>query len=140
MLMAKLLLVPVVLNVMLVILIGIAMGRARTAAVMAGKVKLADVALDNSRWPENVRKLGNAYQNQFEQPVLFYFGVVLILIFGLADWPSLIIASLYVAARYAHAFVHTGSNIVMLRFRFFLFSMAALGLLWIWFGIRVVTL
>jgi hypothetical protein len=47
------------------------------AAVKAGEVRLKDIALDSSRWPERLRKLANNYQNQFELPVLFYALVAL---------------------------------------------------------------
>jgi len=136
--MDKLLLLPVFAHVLLVSLIANALGRARVRVAKSGAVKLANIAIDSSGWPDNVRKLANAYQNQFEQPLLFLAVIAFILIFGLADIVSLVLASLYMAARYAHAYVHTGSNKVMPRFRMFLLSNAFLVLLWLWFGLRLV--
>ena len=136
--MDKLLLLPVFAHRLLVGLLANALGRARVRAVKAGAVKLANIAIDSSSWPDDVRKIANAYTNQFEQPLLFLAAVAFILIFGLADLVSLALASLYMATRYAHAYVHTGRNEVMLRFRLFLLSNAFLVLLWLWFGLRLV--
>jgi hypothetical protein len=136
--MDKLLLLPVFAHLLLVGLIANALGRARVRAAKAGAVKLANIAIDSSSWPDDVRKIANAYANQFEQPLLFLAAVAFILIFGLADLVSLALASLYMATRYAHAYVHTGSNEVMLRFWLFLLSNAFLVLLWLWFGLRLV--
>jgi hypothetical protein len=136
--MDKLLLLPVFAHVLLVGLIANALGRARVRVAKSGAVKLANIAIDNSGWPDDVRKLANAYANQFEQPLLFLAAIAFILIFGLADIVSLVLASLYMAARYAHAYVHTGSNEVLPRFRLFLLSNAFLVLLWLWFGLRLV--
>ena len=53
--------------------------RARRAA-RRGEVKLRDIALGGDAWPARVRKISNAFQNQFELPVLFYLLVVLALV------------------------------------------------------------
>jgi hypothetical protein len=101
---------PVFVHVMLVFAVLVATGRGRVAAVKAGEVKLKDIAIDSSRWPERLRKLANNYQNQFELPVLFYGLVALIIATGLADWVFLVLAWAFVASRLVHSFIHLGSN------------------------------
>lgn len=77
------LLLPAFAHVTLVFAVGVRMGLARFGAARRGSVKLRDVAVDNSRCrPEDVRKLANNYQNQFEVPVLYYAGLALLLATG----------------------------------------------------------
>ena len=58
------LLLPAFVHVAMIFLIGFRMGRARFRAARAGQVKVKDIAVDNSRWPEEVKKIANSYQNQ----------------------------------------------------------------------------
>jgi hypothetical protein len=99
-------LAPVFVHVVLVIGLVIATGRGRVAAVRAGEVRLKDIALDSSRWPERLRKLANNYQNQFELPVLFYAVMALLIATGLADGVTLVLAWAFVASRLVHSFIH----------------------------------
>lgn len=138
MLLNKLMLLPVFAHVLLVFGLVRLVGKSRVAAVASGAVKMADVAVDNSRWPEDCRKFANAYQNQFEQPVLFYAATVLYILFNAADYTALSLACIYVALRYAHAFIHVGSNNVPKRFRVFAASMGTLAVFWTWLAYRVV--
>jgi hypothetical protein len=131
------LLAPAFIHVLLVLSLGARMGRARVMAVRSGKVKLRDIALSNSAWPDEVKKLSNNYQNQFETPVLFYAVLPLLLVTGLTDWVSVVLAWAYVATRIAHSVIHTGDNVVLQRFQMFLAGFAALALLWLWFGVRL---
>ena len=66
------LLLPAFTHVALVFFVGGRMGRARFQAARAGLVKVKDIAVDGAKWPEDVKKIANNYQNQFEVPVLFY--------------------------------------------------------------------
>ena len=130
-------LAPVFVQVMLVIALVIATGRGRVAAVRAGEVKLKDIALDGSRWPERLRKPANNYQNQFELPVLFYAVVTLIIATGLADGISLVLAWAFVASRLVHSFIHLGTNNVVHRLFAFGAGLAILVAMWLWFALRL---
>jgi hypothetical protein len=44
----------------------------RFAAVRAGEVQIGNIALGQRAWPTRVQQVSNAFQNQFELPVLFY--------------------------------------------------------------------
>ena len=134
---AQLLLLPAFAHVALIFVTVARMGAGRVAAARGGEVRLKDVALDNSRWPERLRKLGNNYQNQFELPVLYYAALALILTTGLADVPQIALSWAFVATRFVHSFIHTGSNVVVRRFYAFLAGGACIALMWLWLALRL---
>lgn len=134
---AQLLLLPAFAHVALIFVTVVRMGAGRVAAARGGEVRLKDVALDNSRWPERLRKLGNNYQNQFELPVLYYAALALILATGLADVPQIALSWAFVATRFVHSFIHTGSNVVVRRFYAFLAGGACIALMWLWLALRL---
>jgi len=113
------------------------MAGARTSSIRRGEVKVRDIALGQPAWTEDCTKVGNAYHNQFQLPVLFYVLVVLAIIARKADLLFVIMSWVFVLLRIAHAFVHTGSN--RLPDRFYVFAVGALVLLimWIIFAVRV---
>jgi hypothetical protein len=128
---------PVFVHVALVLAVLIATGRGRVAAVRAGEVRLRDVALDSSRWPERLRKPANNYQSQFELPVLFYALVALLVATGLADGVSLVLAWAFVASRLAHSYIHIGANYPPHRLVAFAAGVAILAAMWLWFALRL---
>lgn len=130
------LLLPALIHVVWVTVLGIRMGRARTAAVRSGLVTMKDIALDASRWPDDVRKLSNNYDNQFQIPVLFYALLPLLIVLAKVDWLLVALAWIFIASRIVHSMIHTGGNIVIHRFRAFLFGFVTLGAMWIWFALR----
>jgi hypothetical protein len=64
-------------------------------------------------------KINNNIRNQFEVPVLFY--VLTILLWQLHETGLLAqsLAWLFVASRFLHAYVHTGTNYVPVRRKVF---------------------
>lgn len=131
------LLLPAFVQVLWVAALGLRMGRARMDAVKSGKVTLADIALESSRWPDDVRKLGNNYDNQFQLPVLFYVLLPLLILLVKVDWLMVALAWVFVASRILHSLIHTGSNTVMKRGQAFLAGFVALTLMWGWFALRL---
>ena len=130
-------LAPVFVHVALVIALVLVTGRGRVAAVTAGEVRIKDIALDHTKWPERLRKLANNYQNQFELPVLFYALMALLIATGLADGVSLVLAWAFVASRLVHSFIHVGTNNVVHRLYAFAASLAVLAAMWLWFALRL---
>jgi len=51
--------------------VGFLTGRARFGAAGAGRIK-GDIALSDAGWPDDVRKVANNFNNQWETPTLFY--------------------------------------------------------------------
>jgi hypothetical protein len=112
-------------------------GAVRTAAIRRGEVKVRDIALGQPAWTERGTKLGNAFRNQFELPVLFYVLVLLALATRKADLLFVIMSWLFVASRMVHALIHTGSNDVPRRFYAYLAGAIVLLLMWLIFAVRV---
>ena len=131
------LLLPAFLHVAWVYALLMRMGRARVAAVRSGKVTLEEIALDGSRWPDEIRKFSNNYDNQFQLPVLFYGLLPLLVVLDKVDWLSVALAWMFLAGRVLHSLIHTGSNAVLKRGQAFLVAFVALGLMWGWFGLRL---
>ncbi len=130
------LLLPAFMHVALVYVVALRMGIAKRRGIKSG-VKLADIALDNTRWPDDTRKIANNYSNQFELPVLFYAILPLLLLLVKADWLQVALAWVFVAGRILHSIVHTGSNDIPRRGAAFLISFGAVALMWLWFALRL---
>ena len=111
---------PVLAQIFLTLGMFTVLGVRKARAVTAGKVNRQEARLDNRAWPEDVVKASNNIANQFEVPVLFY---VLCLVADSIDFSGIgviVLAWLFVLSRYAHAYVHVGSNYVPFRMRLFL--------------------
>ncbi|RPH69378.1 MAG: hypothetical protein EHM74_05900 [Hyphomicrobiales bacterium] len=97
------LLLPAFVQVALTFAVGVRMGRARFRAARAGRVKVSEVAVDSGKWPDDVRKIANNYQNQFEVPVLYFALLPLLLATGKVDGVSVILSWAFVASRWRTA-------------------------------------
>jgi len=131
------LLLPAFLHVALVFSLVLRTGLGRVAAVRQGRASPKVVALDSSKWPDDLRKITNSYENQFELPVLYYSVLALLLATGLADGPAVVLSWLFVATRFVHSFIHTTSNHLLHRFLAFVSGVSVLMVLWAWFSLRL---
>ena len=131
------LLLPLFLHVLLILYVGSRSLKSRFAAVISGKTKLSAIATDSSNWPDDVRKWGNNFDNQFQVPNLWYAICALLLVMGKIDWFFVILSWLVLLARVLHSYVHTGTNDVPLRMRAFLASFGFVLLMWAWFALRL---
>jgi hypothetical protein len=112
-------------------------GIVRTSAVRNREVHIRDIALRQPAWPQRVTQIGNAYENQFELPVLFYLLVVLALFTGKASLIFVLLAWLFVGMRIGHAAVLVTHNHVPTRFRWFLAGATVLLVMWLLFAAQV---
>jgi len=104
----------------------------------SGKVRLADVALgEQEPYPPLSRQIGNAYNNQFQMPVLFFALVPLVLIARKADLSFVVLEWGFVVCRLLHAYVHTTSNKLPLRGSWFALGGMFLLMMWILFAARL---
>jgi hypothetical protein len=133
----KLLLLPAFLHVALIFALVFMTGRGRVAAARRGEVRLSDIALDSSKWPDHLRKRANNYQNQFELPVLFYALISFLLATHMVDAVQVILAWVFLFSRLAHSYIHTGTNVVIDRFYAFVGSVVTLMAMWVWFAVRL---
>lgn len=133
---AQWLVAPLVLHVLLTFTVGALSLRSRIAAVRRGGAKVADIVLDNSKWPKATLKLGNNFDNQFQVPLLAYGAVALIIATGFADVVGAALMWAFLAARVLHTFEHTGPNRIVRRMIFFVTSYVFVVALWLWFALR----
>lgn len=115
------------------------MGSARIRALKRGDAKIKDIALGQSNWPDRVQQLSNCYANQYQVPVLFYVLTILAMITKHADYLFVVMAWLFVLSRFAHAYVHTGTNYVRHRFNVFLVGVIILLIMWVIFAVRILS-
>ena len=133
----QLLIAPIFVHLALVLFVGVSSVRGRVASVMSGETKLAEIALDSSKWPPRLRKLGNNFDNQFDVPTTWYALCALIVATGKADMFLAVLSCIFVLTRLIHAYIHIGSNNVRYRMYAFLSGFGTLALMWTWFGIRL---
>lgn len=105
------------------------LGTVRIPMVVDGKVKIRDIALSRDGWPEHERKASNAFDNQFQLPVLFYVAGLLALWLG-PTLIELVLAYAFVVTRYVHAAIHITSNNVVRRFAAYTAGLAVLCVFW----------
>ena len=106
------------------------LGTIRVPMIMRGEVKIRDMALSREPWPEREKKVSNAFDNQFQLPVLFYVGCVVAVFVG-PTWFDLVLAWAFVVTRYVHAVIHVTDNHVIRRFWAYTAGLAILTLFWL---------
>jgi hypothetical protein len=131
-------LAPVFAQVLLIAIINYGKAWVRIGHTRRREVKIRDIALGQNTWPERATQFGNNYRNQFELPVLFFALVAFALIAGKADVLFVVMAWIFVASRYVHAFIHVTSNRVSRRFFAFTVGSVTLYLMWLIFAVRVI--
>jgi hypothetical protein len=102
----------------------------RAAVVRSGKVERIAFR-ENLAEPEESRVVNKAIANQFELPVLFYAVSVLLFITEADNLVALVLAWVFVAARYLQVVMHLMGNLPLRRLSFML-GFVALFLLWLW--------
>jgi hypothetical protein len=111
---------PVLAQVFLTLIMFIILGVRKAKAVKAGAVNRQQAALNNQVWPQDVIKVSNNIANQFETPVLFYVLCLVMHSINAVGLVTIGLAWLFALSRFAHAYVHIGSNYVPIRLRLFL--------------------
>lgn len=130
-------LLPLFVQVALTFVLLFWMGGARVSSIRAGEVKMRDIALRQPNWTPRVLKIGNAYHNQLELPLLFYVLTILALFTRQADLLFVLLAWLFVATRLIHAYIFVTSNHVGRRFYAFLSGAIVLLIMWIVFALHI---
>src|ERR1700759_2975394 len=109
----------------------------RTGALTGKEVTAEEIALGERAWPPRLQQISNCFDNQFQLPVLFYVLVILAIIARKDDLLFVIMSWLFVISRFAHAFIHTGSNVVRVRGTVYGLGLLILLIMWIIFAVRV---
>jgi hypothetical protein len=111
--------------------------QARIPLIMRREVRIGEIALDKGKWPDRSRLVANAFENQFEMPVLFFVAALLAMQFE-ASLIEVGLAWLFVVSRYVHAFIHLTSNHVVPRFFVYAAGVVILGVFWLELIVRFI--
>lgn len=127
---------PVLAQVLLVYIVYLVMGRRRYGAVRSGEAKAGQFKTRSTE-PATSVTVSNNLSNQFELPVLFYVLCLALHETNGVNYLTLVLMWIFVASRYAHAWVHLTSNNLRFRSRVFFFGAVVLLLAWIWFALHL---
>ena len=130
-------LLPVFIQIFLTFAILGVLGRARFGAAAKGEIKMGEIAVDETAWSPDVRKISNSFKNQFEMPVLFYVLVALNILTHTTNVFFVAMEWVFVLSRVAHAYIHCTSNYIPHRFRAYGVGLFTLAAMWIIYAVRV---
>ena len=123
---------PMVSIVLLTSVVGLVAAWARFVGVRSGEVKYGYFKLmQGQEVPDRVTVTTRCFNNMFEVPVLFYGACALYISLGVEGLPGIVFAWLFVALRYAQAFVHLTTNHFLHRMLAFWTSFICVLLLWV---------
>jgi hypothetical protein len=128
---------PIIAHVALVYFLYMLLGYRRRKLVRAGKVRRSNYR-ENRDEPAEGLFVKNCLANQFELPVIFYACCVLLYITEADNLAAVVLAWLFVALRYLHAFVHVTSNNLRYRSPLFAVGYVVLGAMWLWLAVWMV--
>lgn len=109
----------------------------RAAVVRSGKVERIAFR-ENLAEPEESRVVNRAIANQFELPVLFYAVSVLLFIIEADNVVAVVLAWVFVVARYVQAAMQLTGNLPLRRL-FFTLGFVSLFLMWVWLAFWMAT-
>lgn len=109
----------------------------RAAVVRSGKVERIAFR-ENLAEPEESRVVNRAIANQFELPVLFYALSVLLFITEADNIVAVVLAWIFVAARYVQVAMQLTGNLPLRRL-FFMIGFVTLFLMWLWLVVWMAT-
>ena len=125
---------PMIAHVALVVVLYLLLSARRMRAVREGRAR-PEQFRENREEPADSLLVRNSIANQFELPMLFYAVSILLYLLD-ADNPVTVAGGwLFVALRYAHAYVHVTSNRLRYRRPLFIAGMLVLVLLWVWLAV-----
>ncbi|MFC6445233.1 MAPEG family protein [Shinella zoogloeoides] len=125
---------PMIAHVALVFCLYLLLSSRRMGAVKEGRAR-PDQFRENREEPAESLVVKNAIANQFELPVLFYAVSILLYLVDADNTVTVAGGWLFVALRYAHAYVHVTSNRLRYRRPLFIAGLLVVMLLWIWLGV-----
>ncbi|MDW9417119.1 MAPEG family protein [Sinorhizobium meliloti] len=125
---------PMVAHVALVFALYALLSTRRASLIRTGKID-ASLFRENRDEPGESLIVRNSIANQFELPVLFHLCCVLLYLTEADNILSLGLAWLFVALRYAHAFIHVTSNRLRYRQPLFMAGFLVLVAMWTWLSV-----
>ena len=129
---------PVIVMVVLTFITIIKVGRARVKFVVDKQVDYKYFLTNQGETlPPELAKLERHYNNLLEMPILFYLWAIILFVTNNVDAIALGLAWAYVLTRCIHSYIHLGSNKLMKRRKFFIYSLVVLLIAWIWLGLKL---
>lgn len=128
---------PIIAHVGLIYVLYMLLSLRRRQMVQAGKAKTSDYR-ENRSEPSESLVVRNSIANQFELPVLFYVCCVLLYITEADNLLAVVLAWIFVALRYLHAFVHVTSNNMRYRSPLFAGGYVVLAAMWVWLAVWMI--
>ncbi|MGV1759501.1 MAPEG family protein [Rhizobium sp. A22-96] len=127
---------PMVAHAVLVFVLYALLGLRRHTLVKAGRIRISQFRENHAAdEPAESLVVRNSIANQFELPLLFHACCIVLYVTQADNLPAVILAWLFVATRYAHAFVHVTSNNLRYRSSLFALGFIVLACMWIWLGV-----
>lgn len=130
-------LLPVFIQIGLTGFLWLWMAKERRDVLVRKELRWQDIALKQTAWPERAQKVANAFQNQFEAPILFYVLVAFVIIAGTADLLFILLEWVFVVSRIAHAVVFTTTNHVPTRGWIYISGTLLLLVMWGIFALQI---
>ncbi|WP_017443826.1 MAPEG family protein [Gayadomonas joobiniege] len=129
-------LIPLSLMVVLTFIIGFRLFYLRVQSVKQGQVKAGYYRLKEGQGPDRQTvQAENAYNNQFQMPLIFYTACLYIEATGIGHQTFYCFAYLFVIFRYLHAVILMGYN--QLLHRMLAFWLSTFCLIGLWLAILV---
>jgi hypothetical protein len=122
---------PIIAHVALVYFLYMLLSYRRQKLVRGGKIRRSNYR-ENRDEPAEGLVVKHCLANQFELPVLFYACCVLLYMTEADNLVAVVLAWIFVASRYLHAFIHVTSNNLRYRSPLFACGYAVLGAMWMW--------
>lgn len=113
------------------------LGVKRLPLIAAKKVRIADIALSRDPWPDDAKRAANAFDNQFQLPILFFVAAGIAVYFG-ANWIDGALALAFAVSRIGHALIFIITNHVVHRFAFYVAGYTILSVWWTFLAVRLV--
>lgn len=127
---------PMVAHAVLVFILYALLGWRRRTLVKAGRIQPVQFRENHAaNEPAESLVVRNSIANQFELPLLFHACCIVLYVTQADNLPAVILAWIFVATRYAHAFVHVTSNNLRYRSPLFAAGFLVLAGMWVWLGI-----
>ena len=122
---------PVIALVALTFFVVFNMLRSRFSAVKNRQISIKYFQLNRGDIPDAMQQLSDNYDNLLSMPILFYLVTLIVYVLHVVDEGYLVLACLYVAARFMHSYIHTGYNNVVHRMYAYVLSAVVLIIIWL---------
>jgi hypothetical protein len=128
----ELMLLPMFTLVLLTAWVGIKMRLNRDKSVREGFNWRYFKTKEGEKPPRYVQQSDSHFENMFEIPTLFYAACLAYMVMDVVDEIALVMASLFVLGRIAHAWISLGRDKLLWRARVFVATSTTLIAMWIW--------